>query len=416
MLKLKMFSKSHTDNTKLFLTMSHMCITRLLTMIAMHKISGFTMPDHARSRERVCSICWNRSLQKVDAVVKAGSKLEGGLINFVDEHYSALDPKQPSGLCISCKLRLLDWINEKGNPRNLQITTGIELGSLLEEGKSGKCPCYICWLASLFGPKLMKARAAFKQEKQAVVDGKISDLRRCNSCFGPVMRGDHEKHMCGGKIKLFQNLTEALPESTRLQFALYTLRTKQGGSGDSSFEVQSIEGGQPSTITLGKKKPPSSSQLTHTDVQTLATDAHLSGVQTLSVISNLRAVLGRPLVEPGLHTQLPVFNGRLSQFFTCQRERFQKGDTMVERPLFFCNDPVEYLKLVARLRGQNWEDLTLLVQGDSGPVVEKTHHLGPYRDLFLKKRGRKILRACGRHSFWLFCFLDQTPGSQDKIA
>ena len=128
-------------------------------MFAMQKFSGFNMPDHARSREKVCSICWNRSLQKVDVVVKAGSQLEGGLIGFVDEHYSALDPQQPCGLCFPCKIRLLDWINKKENPRNLQITTGIKLGSLLEEGKSGPCPCYICWLASLFGPELMKARA-----------------------------------------------------------------------------------------------------------------------------------------------------------------------------------------------------------------------------------------------------------------
>ena len=81
--------------------------------------------------------------------------------------------------------------------------------------------------------------------------------------------------------------------------------------------------------------------------------------------------MGRTLVQPGLHTQLSVLNGRFLQFFTCERVRFEKGDTMVERPFFFCNDVEGYLRVVANLRGQNWEDLTLLVQGDSGPVVEK---------------------------------------------
>ena len=332
------------------------------------------MPDHTRSREKVCCICWMRSLQKVDVVVKVGSRLEAGIISFVDEQYSAEDLKQPCGLCFSCKIHLLDWINGKENPRDLQITTGIEMGSLLEEGKSGKCPCYICTLASLNGSELMKARAGFKQEKQAVVLGKRSELRRCNSCFGPVMKGAHDKHICGGKRKLFENLTEAIPEETRMQFALYTLKEaalQQGGSGDSSFEVQSVEGGRPSTITLGKPKVSSHSQLKLKQVQTIATDAHLSGVQTLSVFSNMRSVFGRSLVEPGLHKQLSVLNGRFLQFFTCERVRFEKGDTMVERPFFFCNDVEGYLRVVANLRGQNWEDLTLLVQGDSGPVVEK---------------------------------------------
>ena len=335
------------------------------------------MLDHAQSRVKVCAVCYNRCCKKVDSIVESGSRFEGGLREFVDSEYSASDVKQPCGLCFDCKFRLSDWISRKANPRPLRITTGVELGQLSGETSSSRCRCHICWLASLFGPELMKARASFKQEK-----GEVSgaELRRCNLCFAAVMKNSPSKHICGGKKAMFENLTEALPEETRLQFALYTLHQSQvGGSGDSSssFKVQGIAGGKPSTICLGNPKSSSSSyQLTHEDIQTLATDAHLSTVQTLNVVTNLRSVLGRSLAAPGLHLQLSAFNGRFLQFFTCERVLFEKGGTMVERPFFYCNDTVQYLKLVTSLRGQDWDDITLLIQGDSGPVVEKVKFLG----------------------------------------
>ena len=223
-----------------------------------------------------------------------------------------------------------------------------------------------CWLASLNGPELLKARSSFKQEQGSDLKGE--DLRRCNLCFAAVKKDETSKHVCGGKIAMFENLTEALPEETRLQFALYTLKGAQvGGSGDSSFKVQSVGGGKPCSISLGNSKSSSTAyQLTHTDLQTIGTGAHLSDAQTLNVAANLRSVLGRTLVQPGLHTQLSALNRRFSQFFTCKRARFEKGETMVERPFFYCEDTVEYLKTVATLRGHAWDDITLLIQGDSG--------------------------------------------------
>ena len=228
-------------------------------------------------------------------------------------------------------------------------------------------------MASLNGLELLKARASFKQQQGQGSNLKGANLRRCNLCFAAVMKDEQSRHVCGSKKTMFENLTEAMPdEQTRLQFALYTLQLKGAqvdGSGDSSFKVQSVAGGKPSTISLGNSKATSSTssyQLTHSDVQTIASDAHLSTVQTLNVVANLRSVLGRSLAQSGLHTQLSALNGRFSQYFTCERVNFQKGGTMVEKPYFFCNDTTKYLQTVVSLRGHAWDDITLLIQGDSG--------------------------------------------------
>ena len=38
----------------------------------------------------------------------------------------------------------------------------------------------------------------------------------------------------------------------------------------------------------------------------------------------------------------------------------------MEKNLFFCSEPVQFLQEVARIRGQDWDSLEILLQGDSG--------------------------------------------------
>ena len=83
-------------------------------------------------------------------------------------------------------------------------------------------------------------------------------------------------------------------------------------------------------------------------------------------MANLRAKFGRSFAQSGLDKQLAVLNGRFLPFFTCTRTHFEKGGGMVEKPLFFCHRSVDFLKEVAQLRGHEWVELTVLVQGDSG--------------------------------------------------
>ena len=274
----------------------------------------------------------------------------------------------PQGICLDCKLRLLAWMSNKENPKRLRIAHGIELGKPRREVASAKCGCHICYLGNLQGAEFQKARAQFKKSQKEQEVEKGSDLRRCNQCFEAISMKNSDKHSCVGKRAMLANLKEAIPTETRMQLALDTLREFSGGSGDSTFTVQSIHGGKASTVSLGKPRPApcSSIKLTHSEVQTLATDSHLNYGQVRGVMANLRAKFGRSFVESGLDKQLAVLNGRFLPYFTCTRTHFEKGGGMVEKPLFFCNSTVAFLMEVARLRGDEWEELVILVQGDSG--------------------------------------------------
>ena len=232
----------------------------------------------------------------------------------------------------------------------------------------GKCSCHICWLGHLWGSELLKVRAGFKRKAQEQIDGGAL-MRRCNNCFEPTFPGSrsNSKHICVGKKAVIENLKAAIPQETRLLLALDTLKEISGGAGDSTLKVQSLNGGKATTISLGNHLSPGpSQQLNHSEVQTMATDSHLTGGQVGGVMANLRSKFGLSFVESGLDKQLAVLNGRFLPYFSCTRTHFEKGSGMVEKPLFFCNNTLTFMKEVARLRGHEWDQLMLLVQGDSG--------------------------------------------------
>ena len=272
----------------------------------------------------------------------------------------------PNGLCFDCQFRLQDHMKRKENPRKLRITTGIDLGKV-GQGADGTCACHICWLGHLWGAELNAARAAFRRqraEEKQVERGVL--LRRCNSCFSAIFQDSSSKHTCVGKKAVIENLKSAIPRDTRLQLALETLREVQVEKGD-SFHLQSIKGGKATTISLGSSTDDlAPDPITLDEAQKLGSDAHLNGGQLKNVMANLRAKFGRSFAESGLDKQLSELNGRFLPFFTCERTLFEKDDDYVRKPFFFCNRAPEFLKEVARLRGEPWEQITLLVQGDSG--------------------------------------------------
>ena len=53
------------------------------------------MRSHSESRKKVCAICWNRKGKNVQKVIKAGSPLEKGIQDCVDEDYTADDVRTP---------------------------------------------------------------------------------------------------------------------------------------------------------------------------------------------------------------------------------------------------------------------------------------------------------------------------------
>ena len=132
---------------------------------------------------------------------------------------------------MDCRCRLSDWILKKDKRRPLSIPFGFNLGTVIGDVPGEKCHCYICFVASLSGPRL---KAFVAGQKDSAVEGRNTDMKRCNTCFDRVKLG--EKHTCGGKQELLDNLREALPLKTRQQLALETIReTEQlikGAAGD----------------------------------------------------------------------------------------------------------------------------------------------------------------------------------------
>ena len=189
-------------------------------------------------------------------------------------------------------------MSNKENPKKLRIAHGIELGRPRKEVVSAKCGCHICYLGNLQGAEFQKARAQFKKSRKEQEVAKGSDMRRCNRCFEAISMKNYDKHSCVGKRAMLANLKEAIPTETRMQLALDTLKEFSGGSGDSTFTVQSIHGGKASTVSLGNpsRAPYPSTKLTHSEVQTLATDGHLTYGQVRVIMANLRAKYGRSFV------------------------------------------------------------------------------------------------------------------------
>ena len=86
-------------------------------------------------------------------------------------------------------------------------------------------------------------------------------------------------------------------------------------------------------------------------------------------MADLRVKFGRNVVEKDLRDDISDHNRRFSEYFKVETRIFEdKKNFPVEKPLFYCHRTVEFLKLVAHLRGQEWDCLEPLAQGDSGQL------------------------------------------------
>ena len=80
-------------------------------------------------------------------------------------------------------------------------------------------------------------------------------------------------------------------------------------------------------------------------------------------MADLRAKWCRKVVEPGLHLAMPVHNHQFASYFTGEKNNFLTTDNKLdEKYLFYCHDIVNFLKRVASLRSEIWEELQRLLQ------------------------------------------------------
>ena len=184
-------------------------------------------------------------------MVKEGSEIERALDQYVVPGYKADSLPAPCGICVDCRIRLMEYANKKPNPRKLRIPVGFVLGQILVEDIEGQqCSCHICTLAGLKGGSLKAYISSLSDEVELE-----SDLRRCNFCFEAIIGSQSASHSCGGKAAILENLKKALTPKTGTQLALEILKDKVEQRGESVIQLQSHKGGKPTEITVGKQKP-----------------------------------------------------------------------------------------------------------------------------------------------------------------
>lgn len=70
-------------------------------------------------------------------MITEGSDIEKGLDRYVIPGYKAHSLHAPCGICVDCRMKLMDHINKKTNPRKLIIPCGFELGKIVIEETPG---------------------------------------------------------------------------------------------------------------------------------------------------------------------------------------------------------------------------------------------------------------------------------------
>ena len=112
--------------------------------------------------------------------------------------------------------------------------------------------------------------------------------------------------------------------------------------------------------------------LTHKEVHMIATRSHLTGEQQSSIIADLRAKWGTNVLEPHLQEEMPLHNQQYAGYFSVEEKQFLDSDGNLNiKHLFFCHDTLAFLKEVCATRSLIWEQVSPLLQGDSGQGYTK---------------------------------------------
>ena len=327
----------------------------------------------------MCALCWNRTGHRVERVITEGSDIEKALDQFAIPGYKADSLHAPCGICVNCRMRLLDHINKKPNPRKLTIPCGFELGEIvIEEIPGQKCPCHICFLAGLKGGSMKAYIGSLSRSDEVEQD---ADMRRCNFCFGAISGLQSGSHICGGKAKVLENLKNALTPKTGTQLALAILKDRVEEEGESVIQMQSHKGGKPTEVTVGKQKTPQTSVLTYENAKVIQGKNNLNQTQMKSLLADYRTLNGWQSVEPYIMENILESKRELKGHFSSELVNFLKKDPdspfdydLDPQPMVYCHnleglichiaserkvEVADLLKLIGLDRGQGHTQLTL---------------------------------------------------------
>ena len=110
-------------------------------------------------------------------------------------------------------------------------------------------------------------------------------------------------------------MTAALPSQLKGKLALSLLRevaAEQGAGEGDKILLPQAHGGPPTPVKISSSSDSTTTpQLNATEVQAMASSAHLTAGQTRSVLSDLSSKFGRKAIEPKVKTTLVDLNMRL---------------------------------------------------------------------------------------------------------
>ena len=340
----------------------------------------------------------------MERVIKEGSEIEKALNEHVVPGYKADSLHSPCGICVDCRIRLMEYANKKPNPRKLMIPVGFVLGQISVEDIEGKpCSCHICFLAGLKGGALKAYISSLSRSDEVEQE---SDLRRCNFCFEAIIGSQSASHTCGGKAAILENLKKALTPKTGTQLALEILKDKVEQGGESVMQLQSHKGGKPTEVTVGKQKTSHVSVLTSENAKAMQERNNLTQTQMKNILADYRCLNGRQSVEPYIVENMLQSKKELEAFFSVELVNFfaKVPDNPVDydldpQPMVYCHDLEGLLCHIASERKVEVTDLLKLIGLDRGQghvqLTLQPHQESDTLPQDLKIPGRRRRRSDG---------------------
>jgi hypothetical protein len=182
------------------------------------------------------------------------------------------------------------------------------------------CKCRWCGLARLYGAAFL----AWQREIKGKVTKKV--VRLCQDCFVRIMNGS--RHICSvTTLEAVRNLTSNLDRNLQEKLALEILQHRRvddiiPGLSSQAVLLPQARGGKPVPVQVGPSTEPPQPKLTHHELLTMASSAHLTGKHISTIAADLRVKLGRDSVQTGFGAALVKHNNMYADYFTGDRKLF----------------------------------------------------------------------------------------------
>ncbi|XP_059098210.1 uncharacterized protein LOC131892379 [Tigriopus californicus] len=308
------------------------------------------MDNHEINRGKLCLICGTAFHI---SVIPIG--LSNTIRTFYMEDYSLEDSRLPSAVCKTCLRRLYSFRNGDFSRPIAPYFDWSSMASFRRTRVSLLCSCHpICARASSASKFGSEGRNNQTKRKVGNPNLKLKSkagsrlARLCGRCLSPLYPGC--SHKCGAKA-LLENLETRLPQATRDQMIIQTLKRKSLETNDQAHNLKLLRPGNPIKIAnpFQEKAARTKTSKIPDELIALKNNVGLSNKQTLKISSSIRRNFGSNAIETGVAQALTRRNRLLKDYFTQSSVYFpddQKKSTIV-----WCHDLAGLIRRLRELRG-----------------------------------------------------------------